>query len=250
MSFDIMTVFTGQNPPQSAAAPQQQQQAKPQEPAFQPNQNQDPDASKQTPAAPTSQKNPLDEFSKLFENVKKEGDDGVDPDSPDAPIFNIDPAKLQEEVSKMQFLSWDELKETASKALSGDPDALMQLLENSSRAAYAKAAQLSGVLSERASKTSMERLTKQLPSHVRNMQGSDELAGLNPVFNHPAVKPLIEPVRQQFQSKYPDSSPREIATMVQNYLKNISESLTVDDGSDPTARRKPDNSSQDFDSFF
>jgi hypothetical protein len=250
--FDIMGIFSGQPAPGAQApapAQQQQQQSRSPEPAFAPNTSGDPDPSKQAQPAPSSQQTPLDEFIKLFENDPTKKDE-PNPDSPDAPIFNIDPAKLAEETKKINFINPEELQDLASKALGGDTQAFMQVLNGVAQAAYAKSAQFSGMLSERATKTGMERLTKTLPNQVRDVQSRNELEGLNPVFKHPAVQPLVEPLRQQFQQRNPGASSKEIASMVDRYLVGISKELGMQQVPEQTDRRRADESSQDFEDFF
>lgn len=255
--FDIMNVFKGLSPQPQAQAPagQQQQQApagqqqKPvaQEAAFQPPVNTDPNAAQQAQVAPKSQETPLDQFTKLFENDPNEK---PDPNDPNAPIWNIDPAKLTEQASGINFVDSEQSQELAANALKGDAAALMQLINGATQKAYVQAAQLSGMLSEKATKTGIDRMTKNLPNHVREVQSRGELEGINPMFKHPAMQPLVEPIRRQVQSRNPEASPQEIAKQVNAYLREVSASLGMKPTEDPTARRTADDASQDFESFF
>lgn len=251
MGFDIMKVFSGQPAPTqqapASAQQQQQQQPKAQEPAFQPPVNSDPNPAPQQQPAPSSQQTPLDKFTDLFKN---DPDEKPNPDDPNAPIWNIDPAKLQEQAQQLNFASDEKVQELAQTALKGDSAALLELMNAVTRNAYVQSAQLSGMLSEKATKTGVDRLTKTLPGQIRNTQSKDALEGINPVFKHPAMAPLIEPIRQQYQRRNPEASPQDVAKFVEGYLREMSASLGSNEPADPTGRRKADDASQDFENFF
>lgn len=239
--MDIMSIFNSQAPNPLAVPQQQQQQPKP-DPAFQPSNNADP---KQQPSDP--QKSPLDSLADVYKLEAPK--DGETPPDPNAPIFTLDPAKLQEQVSKMNFADSPEVAQLAQKALQGDPAALAQAINAAAQKAFTASLQISSNFAERAARASIERVQNELPQRMRDSASLDSLAELNPVFAHPAMAPIVDSVRQQYMRKHADASPREIAKMVNNHFGEISKQLTSKNA-DPTGHRKVETPDENFAEFF
>jgi hypothetical protein len=237
--FDIMSIFNPNAAP--ALPPNTQQHAPVPDPAFQKNDSQDPKNNE-----PAKIETPLDKHKDLFK-VDEKKDDGK-PD-PNAPLFNIDPAKMKDEVAKINFVQHPEMAEKVQAAMKGDASAMLEVINFAAQQSFMRAAQLSASTSERAARTVQERMQQELPNHVRRISSAEALSEVNPVFDHPAMKPMVDAVRAQFESKFPDAAPREIAKMVNGYLGDVSTQLTQK--KDPTTdHRKVDGSNDDFVDFF
>src|SRR5690606_30960685 len=128
------------------------------------------------------------------------------------------------------------MQEKMQSALQGDTKAFTEILNAVAQQAFIQSAQFSESAAERAARTSLERSNKKLPNQVRSVLSHNELAGLNDDFKDPALAPLVNSVRQTFESKYPDAGPREIAAAVNKYLTTAASKLGGTPKSDPTQR--------------
>jgi hypothetical protein len=61
-------------------------------------------------------------------------------------------------------------------------------------------------------------LDGKIQDKIRDFRSSESLAG-NPLFSHPATKPIIESIKSQLSSKYPEASPQDIAKQTEQMLQ-------------------------------
>ncbi len=194
MSF-FNNMFSSQQPTASTQQPVEQQPAAQQ--------------SSQQPA------NPLDEFKDLWkpaENAKpaNTGD------------FDIDPDKFMEVANKMDF-SQAVTPELMSKINAGGEDAtkaFVEAMNNVAKATYGQNAIASAHLVQAAYKRAQADLSSQIESKMKSMGVSEVLTRDNPLYKHEAVAPVIEAVKAQLQTKYPQASNEELATMAKNYFQS------------------------------
>lgn len=181
------------NPPAPATDPVQQQQ-----------QQQQPNAA---PAAPTS---PLDGYKDLWQPVANANNDA------NAPLFNIDAAKITEAASKANFTAGIS-PELAQAALKGDANALSQIINSSSQQAFAQATIASTKLIEQALEKHGQRQAEQLPNMVKRQMVSDSLA-TNPLYQHEATRPLLAALEQQLAAKHPNATAAQITEHAQKFI--------------------------------
>lgn len=238
---NVMDIFNPNAPNPFAAKQQQPQGQQQQDPAFQKT------TSATDPQDPNVQKTALDSHADLFKVDDKNKQDQADPN---APFFTSDPEKMREAISKMNFMETPEQQQLAQQALKGDPQALMNLLNNTMQGAFGKMVQFNSAMSEQTARASMDRALSQLPAHVREMQTTEALQNVNPVFTHPAMKPMVDMIRQQYVKKNPNATAAEIAKMVNGYFQDASKQLGAPSNEDPTAHRRVDAQGQNFAEFF
>lgn len=204
----------------------------------------------QNPGTQTSSEaqSPLDQFKDLF-NIEQ--DPKAPAEDPNASWFNLDQDKMLEAANKVSFTNVPQFGELAQKALSGDTEALGNLLDTVLRGAYVRNAMLAGTISEKAGRAALERISNELPNKVRDISSQESVAQLNPMFQHPAMRPMVDSLRQQIQRKYPDASSKEIANLTNEYLSTISKQMAASQEPDPTDRRKAEEATgSDFSNFF
>lgn len=226
-------------PTQQQQAPNQQQQ---QQTQVQNNQhvNNNPtipnDNNQQQRIDPNTKKveeSPMDKFKDAFK---------IDPNQAgkDEPLFNLDPAKFQENVSKLDFTK--SLKPEDLQAISKGGDEAVQafarVLNKVGQESFAAAAQFSAKLTESGVHHSRESLMKDLPSHIRRQSAANELFQNNPALRNPAAQPLIEAMQANFEKKFPNASTSEINQMVGEYFSGLSGLFTKPD--DPNAKKEPE----------
>lgn len=176
----------------------------------------------QKEVTPTSS---LDQFQGLWQTPTTSDGKPVAAQVPDlnAPIFNFDPAKIQETASKMNFTGHI-APETISKALGGDVDAFSAAINSAVQAAVVGLTMSQGNLINQAVAANNQRVTQVLPTQIKHAQLMD-LPEDNPVYSHPAVQPLVSSLKQMAFAKNPQASPAEIAKQVSDYLAGLGTAL-------------------------
>lgn len=200
------------------------------------------------PTPGTSAADPLDGFAELF--TLPEVDPNKPVDDPNAPIFSVDPTKLQEQLSGMSFIPADS-QQLMAQALQGDGQALEKLLNGVGQAAYLKSSLLTANLADRAVRASVDRSTAGLPAQVRTQLSRSSLSKLNPAFQHKAMEPVVQAIRGQVEQKFPNATPDEVAEQVNNYLTLVAQKLNPNQ-QQPTDPRHPQHqqAATDFGDFF
>lgn len=225
---------------QVTMAPSQQQQ---------PMQQQNPGAA-QLPAPgtslPTNQQaepsNPLDAFTPLWQN-----DPNAAPtaDPLTTPLFNTDPAKIQEAAGKMDFLA-NVPKELIDKAMAGnDPGSFLQVMNMVAQRTLAAATQLSTATVEQGAQRSNQRVLQALPDRVKQIQ-LDQMQPENPALSHPAAQPFLHMARAQLKAKNPTLSAAEIQKQAERYVSDFASSLSVT----PEAAAAQQTAGEDWDRFL
>jgi len=168
-------------------------------------------ATNTSPAAkPAEAASPLDGHSKLWEN-----DPTKAPAAP-VPLFDIDPAKLQEAIKTADFTKLVP-PELLAKAQSGDAVAMQAVLNGVTQNAFSHQTMATTKLIEQALAKQEAAMLAKMPEMVRQQRISENLAD-NPLMKHAATRPLIESLTAQLTKQNPTSSPSEIATQVQDYI--------------------------------
>lgn len=160
--------------------------------------------------------NPLDVYSKMFDNASKNSDI-------QAPTFKIDPKVVDEVSSKMNFTgSLDPA--TVQKAMQGDAQAFMQAIQSASQAAYKAAIQHNTSLTDTFITQRSEYEKKQIDKGVHSQLTTQALSSA-PNFSHPVIKQELNRVADQFSRANPDASPIEVAEAAKKYITDLSSAL-------------------------
>jgi hypothetical protein len=213
-------------PRQQQAAPAQAPAAAPapqagQQPTGQPGSSlQQPNAASGDPAAPAP--SVLDQYKDLWKTPDSQGQQPTDPFS--APLFNSDPAKLREAVSKTDFTAGVPPEVMQKVLQGGDPQALMQVINHVAQQGLQMSLQLGTGLTEQAGQTLGQRFKAEMPKQIGEYQLKTQ-APTNPILSNPAAEPLLQSARTQFRMLHPDKSPTEINGMAEKYLTDFASSL-------------------------
>lgn len=220
----IMDLFRGAP---AAPAANNQQQGQQQPSAQQPNQhvqnnplvpnNQNTIPPQQDPANPGIETTPLDKFKDLWH---------IDPNTPNAqsnpnaPLIQLDQAKLAEQVKQMDFTK-SVSPELFQQALGGGDNAvqaLSQIVNTVAQQAVAQALVGSSMVSEGAVKKYGANLRTELPGLLKQQSMMDQRRSLNPALSNPAFEPMVRVVEQRMREKYPDATPTELTQQVSSYF--------------------------------
>lgn len=165
------------------------------------------------------QPNPLDTYSKMFDNPNTEGDK--------APAFTIDPKVMDSVVSSQDFTQGID-PEVMQKAMSGDAQSMIQLIQNVGRNSYRAAIEHGGMLTDKFVGASLAHNGKSLGNKVRQELTTNALSS-TPNFQHPVVKKQLTEIAQRLQQANPDATPQEIADAAKQYLTDLATALNPQD---------------------
>lgn len=208
--------------------PQQQEQPAGQQPPKQE------EGQPNTPATPGDTNKEVDIFSSLFDNTN-----GSDEDTP--PSFSLDDEAVQKAAQSMNFAN-SVSQEDLQAMQSGDPEALMRVLNSVGQSAYSAALQHSTKLTDKYVNTRSEYDRKNIPSMVKQQLASSEFSDEN---TPPHVKAELHRVAEQLQRRHPDASPKWIAENAQEYMyHSVASMLKTDVASLKQALSQQNNASQ------
>lgn len=214
--------------PDTSAAPQGQAPAQQQAPAA-------PQAP--SPAAPADSAAPEGmDFSKLWEPAEGESQSF----NPADMFAAIDPVKISEATSKMNFMNGVTQEQMAaiSEGGEGAMKALAQMLNTVGQTAFTQ----SLIASAELTKQALVRADGSLDSRFKSLMNRESLATnltqKNPQLASPEVAPITKALVQQFSQKYPNASSSELQTMAETYLMNAASKLAGPKKEESTAADK------------
>lgn len=249
--MSIMNKIFGTSP--KPAAPQQQQPAaNPQEGGDQQQQPAQPNQQVLNPNQPKP-RSPLDEFEELF----KVKDNQEQQEDPNADYFSIDPDKLQEQVSKKDFLEGaEDFEELANNALrNGDAGALKSLLNGVIQRAYVEGTKTATQIANRTTKIGVDKTRQSLPKEMKSFLSESKTFQKDQRFSNPVLRPFVNAVRQQVEQQYPNATEEEIVDQTYKFMmaqaKYLTDSSNQQDSPDANRQRGPSDFTQrDFSDFF
>ena len=176
--------------------------------------------------------NPLDVYSKMFDNANNGSE-------LQAPTFKIDPKVLSNVSSKMDFTKGI-APELVSKATTGDVSALMEIIKTVGQNSYRASIEHTTALTDSFMTQRGEYEGQVLAKGVRSQLTSAELANA-PNYNHPVVKAELNRIASQFAAANPDASPQEVAKAAQKYISDLQSALNpADPNRNPDGSNKPE----------
>jgi hypothetical protein len=166
------------------------------------------------PGSQPSTENPLDVYTKLYDNANK-----TTPEAP--PSFNLDPKVVADVAGKMDFTKGVD-PALVQKATSGDAAAMMQLIQEVGRNSYRASLEHTTKLTETHLGQRSEYDNKRVESGIKSQLTADALSSA-PNYNHPVIKSELNRIANQFASspEYADATPAQIANAAKQYLNDI-----------------------------
>ena len=179
------------------------------------------------PAAGVGDASPLGKYADLFqapENTKQTTAATL------IPAFNTDPAKIMEQAVKIDFTKHIP-KDLIAKALGGDADAFLSVINQAAQFGFANNTMASAEL-VRGSFQNADGILRDrvLPDAMRTQNVRAAIQENNPLFSDPSVAPLMDTIRNQLQAKNPTSPPNQIATMAAEYFAELSQRVVEASG--------------------
>lgn len=127
--------------------------------------------------------------------------------------------------------------ELVTKALGGDQQAFGQAMNSVAQAVFGNMTQLTTHLIEQALSKHGSGMEEKFNEQIRQFRSSEVLSK-NPLFNHPASRPLVEALKTQFAQKFPEATPEDIAQQASEYLDGIVQLVKGGEQPNPDAQKK------------
>lgn len=166
----------------------------------------------------------LDRFSDLFS--PKEGD--VSPTNFDpSKLFEMTPESQQalaSEIGNMNFVQGAVTPEIAQAIQAGGDEALKAipaLVNGASKQAFTAALQAAMKINQASLTKAAPAMEARMTDILRQRSVESAVKDANPVFSHPAAKPILDALVPQLQARYPKASETEIKQMASDYITDL-----------------------------
>lgn len=222
--MDIFKGFSGAQQNQGQQAPVNADQ-NPAVPNSNTIQNMDGSGPAAIPKAAEGEQSPLENYKDLWQKS-----DNSPAEVSLVPSLVADPNKLMEAAGRIDFTKALN-PELLSKAATGDASALAAVVNQAAQAGFAQSAAATTKIVEAALAQQEKAFhEKVMPDILRKHTINTTLGAENPLFENPAVKPMLDMAIQQFTVKYPTAAPAEIKRMAGEYLKGFAEEMAKASG--------------------
>lgn len=203
---------------------------------------QDPNA--QNPNQQKAPESPLKQFEGLWEPNKDASGNPIQTPAPQSPVTPLDPAKLQEAVKGLDFtkvVSPDVMQKISAGGQEAT-GAFASAMNSVAQAVFSQSAIATNKIVENALEKQAEQFSKRLPELVRQHAVTENLRQENPIFANPAVGPIIEGLKSQLATKFPNATSAELTAQAKSYLEAIGTSFAPavkgDSGSSAGTKKK------------
>lgn len=189
--------------------------------ANQPNANTNPtDNAKEPTANPTPPKenkepaSPIEQFKDIWQT-----DPNAKPAEP-VKYVDVDPTKFKEDVTKLDFSKV--IKPETLQAISKGGDeavaAFAEAINATSQATLMQSASISKKFVEEALGKADGEVNARIANNLRTSQIQQARPQDNPIYSHPATKPIAEAIELTIAQKNPTATPAEVSKLAQEYL--------------------------------
>lgn len=173
-------------------------------------------------------KNPLDAYADLWKvDTKNVPGAGHEPSM--VPQLTVEPTKIMEVARTIDFTKGI-APELLDKAVKGDAESLVTLINSAAQNAYAQGAMATTSIVKNAF-TIQDQNFKQtvMPSVLRRHSINSEVQKVS-IADNPAAAPMLQILEQQFATKYPTASPTEIREHAEQYLSGFAAEIVRGQG--------------------
>lgn len=181
--------------------------------------------------------NPLDAYSKLYDNANK----GTEV----APTFALE-GKVLDEVSNSLDFTGSVAPELMQKALSGDGQALLQIMNHVGQQAYKTSLNHGTHLTDKFVNARSSYDLKAVGSRVKSELTNSALSSA-PNYEHPVVRQELMRVANAMQSQNPDSTPQQIADAAKQYVTDLYSAINP---VKPDAAKEKADAGTDWNEYF
>lgn len=148
---------------------------------------------------------------------------------------DVTPEKIMEAARQVNFTSQIS-PEVMQKITSGDQQALIDLVNSVGQSAYAQSAMTSVNAARQVAEKQNAFMMQQLPDMVRKLQQRNDVGEENPLASNPQTKPMFDMMFNQFQTKYPNATTKQLQEYTTSYLQQF---ITTAGGTLPETKTAP-----------
>lgn len=187
----------------------------------------------ETPPEPKPPESPMVEFHSLFKN---EPPDPNKPTKTSALDFEIDPQKMMEAAGKVDFKSAIPA-ELLAKIQAGGEDAVaanLMAMNIIAQKAYGQSAVAAAAITKETLKQARQEFVSEIPAMLKALNLDSGLRDKNPLFEDPAVVPILDGLKTKLLDKHPDATPQQLQSMAEKYVEKFASAF----GKKPAAPSK------------
>ena len=181
---------------------------------------------------PIKDSSPLDALASLWQTVP-ELDENGNPVKAEIPknltnLLTIDPAKINEAASKLNFSSVITPEQLQAITAGGEEAqaAFIEALNGVSQQVFSQSLVANAALLQETLNKTDGIIDRKAVESIKRQNISDKITGSNELLAHPAVAPLVEVVKSNLTSKFPDATPQEISEATLEYISNFTQALS------------------------
>lgn len=203
------------------------------------------------PTVPNNTNEPAEVASPLapFEALWQTDPNAKAPEPKPALFAGLDPATLAAAAAKNDFtkIITPEMQAALTK---GGPEAtnvMIQAMNLMAQKGFGDSAVASTKLIEQALAKQQQAFVEMLPNIIKSQSVGETLRSANPMFQSPAVAPILEMMTQQVAAKHPTLTAGEQAKMAQDYVLQFSQAFNP---AKPTPQQQATANETDWSSFL
>lgn len=181
-----------------------------------------PGTATQAPAAPKDN-SPLAPFADLWQNTTNKSGESIDPNA----SLKLNPEDVMKAAAKIDFSGTftPENLDAISAGGEGAQRAFVESLTAVARQVLTQSTLVNSQLANEAIVRAIAATEAKIPALLRDASASDHLNTTNPIFQNPAIQPVVEATKQQLLGKYPNATPAQITEMTRDYIMAMGEAF-------------------------
>lgn len=173
-------------------------------------------------AEPDKPELPLDQFKTLWDDVP------VDPNAPkpDVPV-ELKAEDIQKAVAKANFTQAITPEQLTAIGKGGEEaqKAFTEAMNLVAQQVMVQATLVGSRITDNAVAKALEIERAKIPQMLRDQATTAHLTDTNPLFDNPAIKPIIEQTKAQLLIKNPTATPEQITKMTQDFILAMGEAF-------------------------
>ena len=173
-------------------------------------------------AEPPVPETPLDQFKTLWEDVP------TDPNAPppDEPV-ELKAEDIQKAVANANFAPAITPEQMTAISAGGEDaqKVFAEVMNAGLRQVMVQATLVGNKLTDNAVANALKIERAKIPQMLRDQATTAHLTDTNPIFDNPAIKPIIEQTKAQLLAKNPTATPEQITQMTQDFILAMGEAF-------------------------
>lgn len=197
------------------------------------------------PTQPTEPVSPLDTFKDIWQTPANSV-----PDSDGTMFGSVDPQKLMESATKVDFAK--AISPEQMQAIAGGGEAAVKAFAESmnkvAQTVYAQSAFATTKIVDQALAKAQTSFDSRLPSLVKKLSVNESLQDNNPLLSNPALVPVVSALSEQFVRKNPNATSADIQSQINDFFAALGTSFAPKPVQSASSKAKT--KQEDWSAFF